>query len=92
MDLTPEQRELTGAVVAKVNEIDWNGDVTPWIDSILSIVERLIAQDPGFRQFATVIRDQAMQWSLAAWSEDVVANLADSGWSQLSDRLSPYAS
>lgn len=90
MNLTPEQRELTGAVVAKVNEIDWNGDITPWIDSILSVVERLIAQDPHFRQFAAAIRDQATQWSLAAWSEKMVANIADSGWSELSDRLGPY--
>jgi hypothetical protein len=89
-DLTPEQRELTGAVVEKVREVDWNGDITPFIDSIVSVIGGLIAQDPKFTEFAGVIHDQATKWSIAAWSDNLVPNIADSGWSQLSDRLEKF--
>lgn len=89
-DLTPEQRELTGAVVAKVHEVDWNGDISPWIESIVSVVSQLVNEDPKFVEFAKAIKDQATQWSLAAWSENVVANVADSGWSQLSHELKQF--
>lgn len=89
-DLTPEERELTGAVVQKVREVDWNGDITPFIDAIVSVIDGLVAQDPKFTEFAEAIHDQAVSWSLAAWSEDLVENIADSGWTQLSDRLKPF--
>lgn len=90
VDLTPEQRELTGAVVEKVQEVDWNGDITPYIDSIVSVIDGLVSQDPKFGEFAEVIHDQATKWSIAAWSENLVLNIADSGWSQLSDRLKQF--
>ncbi|WP_454167865.1 hypothetical protein [Microbacterium lacticum] len=90
VDLTSEQRELTGSVVAKVNEVDWNGDITPWIESIVSVVGGLVAQDPRFVEFAGAIKDQATQWSLAAWSENLVDNIGDSGWSRLSHQLAQF--
>lgn len=89
-ELTAEQREMTGAVVAKVHEVDWNGDITPWIPSIVSVVGQLVAEDPKFMEFAAAIKDQATKWSLAAWSENLVDNLADSGWSRLSNQLKPF--
>lgn len=90
MDLTPEQRELTGAVVEKVEEVDWNGDITPYIDGIVSVIGGLVAQDPKFREFTEVIHNQASKWSVAAWAEQIVPTIADSGWSRLCDRLEPY--
>ncbi|MDL9978648.1 hypothetical protein [Microbacterium candidum] len=90
VDLTDDQRERTGAIVAKVHEVDWNGDITPWIDSIVAMIGELVQEDPMFAEFAEAIRSQANQWSLAAWSENLVPSIADSGWSQLSDRLTPF--
>lgn len=87
MDLTAEQRELTGAVASKVQELGWDGDVTPFVDRMVSIIEGLVAEDSKFVEFAQVIRDQASKWAIAAWSEQLVVNIGDSGWSQLSDRL-----
>lgn len=49
MDLTPEQRDLTGAVASKVQELGWDGDVIPFVDRIVSIIEGLIAQGPEVR-------------------------------------------
>ncbi|WP_156762104.1 hypothetical protein [Microbacterium karelineae] len=83
VDLTPSQRERTGAIVAKVEEVDWNGDITPYVDDIVSIISQLIDEDPALVEFADVIRDQAAKWSIAAWSE----NIELSGWGTLSDRL-----
>ncbi len=90
VEITPEQRELTGAVVEKVQEVDWSGDITPYIDSIVSVISGLVAQDPKFAEFAEVIHDQATKWSIAAWSENLVPSIADSGWSHLSDRLKQF--
>jgi hypothetical protein len=87
MDLTPEQRDLTGAVASKVQELGWDGDVTPFVDRIVSIIEGLVAEDPKFVEFAQVIYDQASKWAIAAWSEQLVVNMDDSGWGQLSNRL-----
>lgn len=90
VELTLEQRELTGAVVEKVQEVDWNGDITPYIDSIVSVIGGLVAQDSKFVEFAEAIHNQATKWSIAAWSENLVPSIADSGWSQLSDRLAQF--
>jgi hypothetical protein len=90
VDITPEQRKITGAVVERVQQTDWDGDITPYIDDIVSSIDGLIAEDAGFAEFAEVIRDQAVKWSLAAWSEELVPGLSDSGWSKLADRLKPY--
>lgn len=92
VDMTPEQRELTGAVVEKIQEVDWDGDITPFIDSIVSAIGGLVEQDLKFAEFAEVIHGQATKWSIAAWSENLVPSIADSGWSQLSDRLKQFIS
>lgn len=82
--------ELTGAVVARVTAVDWDGDITPYIDEIVHSAESLIALDPERTDFITVIRDQAVKWSIAAWAEEVVSDMGDSGWSKLADRLAPF--
>lgn len=92
VELTREERELTGAVVQKVQEVGWNGDITPFIDAIVSVVDELVTKDPKFTEFAEAIHGQAVNWSLAAWSEDLVEKIADSGWSQLCHRLEPFIS
>jgi hypothetical protein len=74
-------------VASKVQELGWDGDVTPFVDRIVSIIEGLVAQDPKFVEFAQVIYDQANKWAIAAWSEQLVVNMDDSGWGQLSNRL-----
>lgn len=89
MDLTPEQRDLTSAVASKVQETGWDGDIAPFVDRIVSIIEGLVAEDPKFVEFAQVIYDQATKWTIAAWSERLVVNMDDSGWGQLSNRLKP---
>lgn len=92
VDMTPEQRDRTGAIVEKVQEIDWDGDIGPWIDGIVSTIAGLVAQDAMFVEFAQVIQHQANKWALAAWSEKLVPHVGDSGWSRLSERLAPYVS
>lgn len=90
MNITQEQRALTGAIVEKVQDVDWDGDITPFIENIVSVIANLVGQDPGFAAFAQDIHDQAVKWALAAWSENLVTTLADSGWSKLSAHLKQF--
>lgn len=51
-DLTDEQCEGTGSIIAKVHELDWNGDISPWIDSIVAVIGELVQEDPEVAEFA----------------------------------------
>ena len=87
---TPAQLELTNAVVQRVNTVDWNGNIDPYVDEIVDTIERLLAMDAARVDFVEAIKNQAVQWSLAAWGDGVALTVADSGWSRLADRLAPY--
>ena len=88
---TAEQLELTNLVVQRVTSVDWDGDIDPYVDEILSILQSLLAMDAERVDFVEVIRDQAAKWSLAAWGANLASNLRDSGWSHLADRLAVIA-